>query len=246
MKFFNQRKHFEETIAGYQRDRKTVADESSVRKEHDAKQIWELHEKVRKLRELSRSTIKEILELKKDKHQQERKFSEERVKMTEELLELRAKNASEQSQIEAAVKAVENRLIRRHDETVDEMRQALQKTEDDLRISKLKVEASEQSAAKKTSYLNSRIQALTASYNSLKRRRDYEIEGFTNDILLLRKQLKVLEKSILKYGPLEDRELVLLNLARETSEKAAKISTDLQGLKTKILSTENDVKALTL
>ncbi len=50
------------------------------------------------------------------------------------------------------------------------------------------------------------------SYNSLKKRRDYEIEGFTNDILMLRKQLKILEKNILKYGPLEDKELQLLNL----------------------------------
>jgi hypothetical protein len=72
---------------------------------------------------------------------------------------------------------------------------------------------------------------LKHSYNSLKRRRDYEIEGFTNDILILRKQLRVLEKSILKYGPLEDRELVLLSIARETGEKAARISSDLQGLK---------------
>ena len=50
------------------------------------------------------------------------------------------------------------------------------------------------------------------SYNALKKRRDYEIEGFTNDILMLRKQLRVLEKSILKYGPLEDKELVLLTI----------------------------------
>jgi hypothetical protein len=53
---------------------------------------------------------------------------------------------------------------------------------------------------------------LTISFTALKKRRDYEIEGFTNDILMLRKQLKVLEKNILKYGPLEDKELILLSL----------------------------------
>ena len=76
---------------------------------------------------------------------------------------------------------------------------------------------------------------------------------------MLRKQLKVLEKSILKYGPLEDRELVLLNLARDTGHKAAQISSDLQNLKvyyilfrflitnkfqTKILVTESEVRKL--
>ncbi|KAJ3059687.1 Coiled-coil domain-containing protein 77, partial [Podochytrium sp. JEL0797] len=83
-------------------------------------------------------------------------------------------------------------------------------------------------------------------YNALKRRRDYEIEGFTNDIFLLRKQLKVLEKSILRYGPLEDRELVLLNLARETGVKAAQISTELQGLKNKVLGVEHDLRSLAI
>ena len=75
---------------------------------------------------------------------------------------------------------------------------------------------------KKVDYLKNRVDStasrylferkLMVSYNALKKRRDYEIEGFTNDIMMLRKQLKVLEKNILKYGPLEDKELVLLTL----------------------------------
>lgn len=50
------------------------------------------------------------------------------------------------------------------------------------------------------------------SYKSLNKRRDHEIEGFTNDIMLLRKQVQVLEHHLLQYGPLEDRELLLLQL----------------------------------
>lgn len=50
------------------------------------------------------------------------------------------------------------------------------------------------------------------SYKSLKKRRDNEIEGFTNDIMLLRKQVQVLEHHLMQYGPLEDRELLLLKL----------------------------------
>ena len=38
------------------------------------------------------------------------------------------------------------------------------------------------------------------------------MEGFTSDILSLRQQLRNLEKSILKYGALEDKELILLNI----------------------------------
>jgi hypothetical protein len=69
------------------------------------------------------------------------------------------------------------------------------------------------------------------SYVALKKKRDFEIEGFTSDILLLRKQLKTLEKAILKYAPLEDKEFALLNIARNTGKKAIEISTSLQNLK---------------
>jgi hypothetical protein len=69
----------------------------------------------------------------------------------------------------------------------------------------------------------------------------------------LRQQLRLLEKSILKYGTLEDKELVLLNLgtavlniARLTGERAGKISNQLQTLKSKIYSAENAVQALAI
>jgi coiled-coil domain-containing protein 77 len=75
----------------------------------------------------------------------------------------------------------------------------------------------------------------------LKKRRDYEIEGFTNDILTLRKQLRVLEKNLLKFGSLEDKELVILNLARLTGERAGKISSQLSNLKVKGFDTAKDI-----
>jgi hypothetical protein len=84
------------------------------------------------------------------------------------------------------------------------------------------------------------------SYAALQRRRDYEIEGFTNDIISLRQQLRVLEKSILKYGALEDKELVLLNLARVTGERAGKISNQLQSLKGKIYDAEETIQSLAI
>ena len=81
-------------------------------------------------------------------------------------------------------------------------------------------------------------------YDELRRRRNYEIEGFTNDIVSLRSKLKTLEKQILKYGPLEDRELALLSMARETGEKATSISTNLQRLKQNLFALEQDTQEL--
>ncbi|KAI9343889.1 hypothetical protein DFJ73DRAFT_941775, partial [Zopfochytrium polystomum] len=237
-------RHYEETIAGYQRDRKTVIEEQRVRREHDAKKISELTEKVHSLRLLNRENIRELLQLKKSIHRKERKIAEEKAAMTQELLKLREKAADHDAQVNSAVKAVEVSLTKRNEAAISDLKFQLHKADEELRTYKTQVEEADKVSAKKTNYLSTKIQALTTSYNSLKRRREYEIEGFTNDILLLRKQLRSLEKSILKYGPLEDKELILLSLARETSAKATQISTELQGLKTKVLVAERDLRSL--
>lgn len=61
-------------------------------------------------------------------------------------------------------------------------------------------------------YFKSKFDSVSTNHEALKKRRDYEIEGFTTDIITLRSQLKALEKSLLKYDLLEEKELVLLNL----------------------------------
>ncbi|KAI9352724.1 hypothetical protein BDR26DRAFT_1002869 [Obelidium mucronatum] len=239
-----QKKSYEEIIAGLNRDRRVLLEEEQIRREHEAKKMGELLDKTDNLRQLNRENVRELLYLKKTLHQNERRLVEEKTRLTNEILELKAQYSSEKERVDHVEKAVEAKLIRKHSDTTSDLRLQLQKSEEELKVSKKKVDELERVGKKKSEVLGSRIEILTKNYNALRRRRDYEIEGFTNDILLLRKQLKILEKSILKYGPLEDRELVLLNLARETGSKAAQISTDLQGLKNKVLSTENDLRSL--
>jgi hypothetical protein len=107
----------------------------------------------------------------------------------------------------------------------------ISRLEDDIRV--LRAETTERiaSLAQKINYYKSRYDMVNRNYVALQRRRDYEIEGFTNDILSLRTQLRNLERSIVKYDSLEDKELVLLNLARATGERANQISNHLQDLK---------------
>jgi hypothetical protein len=45
---------------------------------------------------------------------------------------------------------------------------------------------------------------------------------------MLRKQLKNLEKSILKYGPLEDKELVLLDMGKKQTKKDSNMPVNLK------------------
>ncbi|KAJ3356272.1 Coiled-coil domain-containing protein 77 [Entophlyctis luteolus] len=239
-------KAHQEIVAGLQRDRQTLLEEENIRRGHEAKKMESLLEKNDSLRQLNRENVRELLLLKKSLHQNERRLVEEKTRLTNEILQLKSQYAQEKERVEQVEKVVEAKLTQKHADVAADLRIKLQKSEEDLRIHKKKLEAAEKGSKKKAQALDSRIQLLTKNYNSLKRRRDYEIEGFTNDILMLRKQLKMLEKSILKYGPLEDRELVLLNLARETGHRAAQISSDLQNLKNKVLSTEQDLRSLVI
>ncbi|TPX69535.1 hypothetical protein CcCBS67573_g06820 [Chytriomyces confervae] len=224
-----QKQSYEETIAGLERDRKTLLEEENIRRKHEAKKMEEMLDKSDNLRQLNRENVRELLHLKKTLHQNERRLVEDKTRLTNEILELKSQYKNEKERVEHVEQQVEAKLVQKHVDLTTGLRHQLQKSTEELVAVKKKLTLWD---------------TLKNSYNSLRRRRDYEIEGFTNDILMLRKQLKNLEKSILKYGPLEDRELVLLNMARETGNRAAQISSDLQGLKNKILSTENDLRSL--
>ncbi|KAJ3332667.1 Coiled-coil domain-containing protein 77 [Blyttiomyces sp. JEL0837] len=226
-----QRRTYEEIIAGFERDRKTLFEEDKIRQEHETAKIGELMDKLNSLRALNRENIREMLHLKKTYHSNERRLIDDKAKLTQEILDLKNKLSAEKTRQDSAEKMIEVAVSKKHEDTISDLKTQLLQTQDDFRECNQKLLEMEKSTKKRANQLTERLHLLTTSYNNLKRRRDYEIEGFTNDILLLRKQLKVLEKSILKYGPLEDRELVLLNLARETGQRAARISSDLQDLK---------------
>lgn len=127
---------------------------------------------------------------------------------------------------------------------VGELRSTINKLEQNLRNLKESSSQRDLQLSKKIEYLKAKADSATANYTTLKRRRDYEIEGFTADILNLRAQLKSLERSILKYDQLEDRELYLMETARATGEKVSKISRNLQFLKSKVYDSENTIQSL--
>ncbi|KAI9204825.1 uncharacterized protein BJ171DRAFT_503751 [Polychytrium aggregatum] len=188
----------------------------------------------------------ELLHTKKVSHVHERQLIEDKAVLVKKLQEVDQQLTVEKERVDSVEKKIEEKLTRRQESLVAELQTHIAKQEENLRIYKTRAEQAEQTMRKKTEALKNRLEAITADYSSLKRRRNHEIEGFTNDILALRKQLKTLEKHILKYGPLEDKELLLLNIARETGSRAAKMSTDLSNLKAKVYATEKQVQSLAL
>ncbi|KAH6585796.1 hypothetical protein BASA61_006723 [Batrachochytrium salamandrivorans] len=261
-----QRKAYDDTLSGLMKDRSNKTEEERVRREYDAVKVEEYLSTIKKLRTLCRENTRELLRTKKVSHAHERNLIEEKAAMVKELNSLQARLSHEHDlgQWEyiniisyaqfniinlgygstLLVVVIEFRVNRKQESIVADLRHHISKLEADVRAAKLLHDQTEAANTRKINYFKSRLETVNASYTSLKRRRDYEIEGFTNDILSLRKQLRTLEKNILKFSPLEDKELVLLNLARLTGERASKISTQLQSLKTKVYATEKEVQEL--
>ncbi|KAI8899652.1 hypothetical protein BC833DRAFT_585028 [Globomyces pollinis-pini] len=239
-----QKLNFDNTMDAIMKERRLKLEEERARSDYNENKIKGLMDTLAKMRTLCRENTRELLRTKKISHAHERSLIEEKADLIEQIKNLHSQLAVEQERNESAEKSIESRISKKHETIVHDLKIQNRKLEENIK--KLKTEMVEKSAvsAKKIEYLKTRFDQVNASYNALKRRRDYEIEGFTSDIVSLRQQLRVLEKNILKYGSLEDKELVLLNLARLTGERASKISSQLQNLKSKIYSTEAEVQSL--
>ena len=83
-------------------------------------------------------------------------------------------------------------------------------------------------------------------YNALEKRRGLEIEGFKNDIKILRSRLKEVEKQLFKVtvnlGEQFDYEI--LHNTHKTALRSKKIAGELHGLKSKVYEMEKDLRNL--
>lgn len=84
-------------------------------------------------------------------------------------------------------------------------------------------------------------------YKELEKRRNMEIEGFKNDIKMLRTKLKAVEKQLFKvtigYTAGGD-EIDVLQSVHETTVRSREMQGELNHLKAKIYGLENDLRHL--
>ncbi|XP_072915004.1 coiled-coil domain-containing protein 77 isoform X3 [Hemitrygon akajei] len=89
-----------------------------------------------------------------------------------------------------------------------------------------------------------RLQLMTQRYEALEKRRAMEVEGFKNDIKLLRQRLKDVEKQLFKVtlgiGP--DQDLAILHEVRQSNNQSKMIQGELRKLKAKIYGLENQLR----
>ncbi|XP_071818376.1 coiled-coil domain-containing protein 77-like [Apostichopus japonicus] len=98
----------------------------------------------------------------------------------------------------------------------------------------------------RTEKLSTRLQLMNKRYEALEKRRNLEVEGFKNDIKILRTRLKDVEKQLYKVslGFGEDGDMKMLTDVHRTAKRSKRMQSDLHQLKAAIYGMENDLRCL--
>ncbi|CAG8740371.1 314_t:CDS:2, partial [Funneliformis caledonium] len=227
---------YDEIIENLKLNLQTYTEEETQRRQRDANTIQELTKKVQLMENVYRENTKETLQLKKDKMTEERRVNENLTSVLQELGDIKVKYRKEKERNDTVEREVESRILSKYDSSINELRRQNEQYEREIKSIKTEKEQNEESSKRKIEILQKRAETLTANYNNMKRRRNHDFEGFSNDITMLRKQLKGLEKLILKYAPYDDQEYHLMNIVKETGGQIGKVSDELRTLKVSIFT----------
>ncbi|ORX45444.1 hypothetical protein BCR36DRAFT_118019 [Piromyces finnis] len=239
-----QKKENEKHIEGYKKDRQFRINENKSQQQYYFEQIISLTEKINKLRSICRENTKELIQTKSNAKMLDRKSKCQLAKYAEDMKILKNCYSEQKNKSDDIKKNLEIKFSKKNDDMVNNLRKQLGKYEEELRIEKSKNQNIDEKYKKQINTLNEKIKKINSSYKALKKRRDCEIEGFTNDILRLRKQLKTLENHLINTETPLDKEMELLNIARNTGKRAEKMTEELDRYKKKIVNIEKQIHTL--
>ncbi|KXS22454.1 hypothetical protein M427DRAFT_50774 [Gonapodya prolifera JEL478] len=232
------------TLAGLHSDRLSLLSEHALHVSNLTTSVGILTDRVHKLRTVARDATRELLETKRAARVAERKWKEEKAAMVEEVGRVRGEREGERRRSEEAERAADTKYSQMHATLISDLRAHVAHLETTLAQTTSTLSTVQGQHAKTVDALKQRTAVLRNSYESLRRRREYEIEGFRSDIVMLRGKVRELERYIARWAGLEGKEAELLEMARETGRHADKISTELHGLKAKMYDLEDEMRSL--
>ena len=117
-------------------------------------------------------------------------------------------------------------------------------TEEELARVKDETEASRGLFKERTDKLTKRLNLMNARYEALEKRKGLEVEGYKNDVKLLRQRLKEVEKQLFKLtlSLTGDQDMQILTHVKRTAANSKKLVGDLQNLKAALYSLERDTR----
>ena len=269
-----QTKLSKEQINALLEDRKVAQDEQQIQRERDTSKIKSLADKLTKTQTILYESTKDFLEQKYETRLKERKWMGERDKIMQEMDYLKEQidiNKEEwENQLPRHVNAG-TQMIRSPNHSpvplrptngmiIKQLQINLEQTQNMAEMYREQVIGLEDELARireendvgkdlfkdKTEKLTQRLKLMNQRYSTLEKRRGLEVEGFKNDIKMLRSRLKDVEKQLFKVtvniGEQFDWEI--LHNTHRTAQRSKKIAGDLHGLKSKVYEMEKELRNL--
>ncbi|XP_053319115.1 coiled-coil domain-containing protein 77 [Spea bombifrons] len=247
-------------------DRRIRMEEAQVQHQRDEDKVKQLTEKLNKTQKLLYESTRDFLQLKFESRANEKSWMAEKDRLLRELDRCReqltsahdperdrehelqvlrlskAERAARTSRSEE-VKALSEQLAQAH-RLSDMYREQCVSLEDELAKIREEGDVGQEIFKERSEKMAKRLQLMTKRYEALEKRRNMEVEGFKNDIKLLRQRLKDVEKQLFKVtlniGP--DQDLAILNAVRQGNKRTRNIQGELRSLKAKIYGLENELR----
>ena len=213
-----QTKLSKEEIEGLLEDRRVRTEEQNAQCERDQDKIKTLTEKLHKTQDLLYQSTKDFLELKYDLRARERQWMIDRDRLVQEIEHLRQQlDVSGSSVMEATEMSVEPQVAQiqtiqslkdqvvQAQKLADMYREQCIGLEDELSRIKEETDVGRELFKERNDKVSKRLALMNQRYNALEKRRGLEVEGFKNDIKMLRTKLKNVEKHLFKVSLHKDR-----------------------------------------
>ncbi|CAF0721823.1 unnamed protein product [Brachionus calyciflorus] len=259
-----QTKLSKEQIDALLEDRKTRMEEYETQRIKDANTIKQLKEKLLETQNLLHESTRDFLDSKYEMKQIERKWMSEKDRLLQELdksvkhelvkedeilfvaqEQSAALAEEEKKRYEAEIDSLNEQLKQSH-QLAEMYREQVIKFEDELSRIREQGDMTKDLFRDKQDKMGKRLQIMNERYKELEKRRNMEIEGFKNDIKMLRQKLKAVEKQLFKVtiGYSACDEIDVLKNVHETTVRSREIQGELNHLKSKIYGIENDIRNL--
>ena len=196
-------------------DRRVRLEEQNAQRERDTDKIKTLQDNLHKAQDLLYDSTKDFLELKYELRAKERHWMVEHDRLIQEIEHLRDQLDVSVNNTSGALdvsgpEAFEPRQAQQHalqslkiqleqSQKLAEMyREQCIGLEDELSRIREQTDVSEEIFKERSQKMGKRLELMNSRYESLEKRRALEVEGFKNDIRILRTKLKDVEKQLFK------------------------------------------------
>ena len=237
-------------------DRRVKEAEFDLRTERDMEKLERSQNRLKRTQDLLYQSTKDFLKLKYETRVKERAWVEDRASLLKRMDQLTTRLDEMTGEDELLGPKHLNVSLDRPDPVSTEfLRQQLEQSqllaenyrEQCIRGEELLGKLREESELAKHLYqergdkLARRLQLLDQRYQALEQRRNLEVEGYKNDIKMLRGKMKDLERQLYKVtlSLCGDQDMAILGNVRKTAVRSKELVDDLHHLKSKVYQLED-------